>query len=151
MEMKRFLLGGLLLCGLSTVGSAEINRAGALGVGLGLGQPMGVTGKFWLSPNSAVDAMMGYHFGDNFDLHGDFLYHVYPFAPQQSGLPIYIGAGARILAGDDTQFGIRLPFGISYFLPEHRMELFAEIAPVIVLTDIDAAVDGMIGVRIYAF
>ena len=128
----------------------EINHGGALGVGAGLGQPLGVTGKFWFSSLSAVDAMMGYHVDDNFDVHADYLLHAYPFTGVPNGkLPLYVGLGGRILAGDDTQFGLRIPLGLSYLCERTPIELFAEVAPVIRLNGISASVDGMVGIRLY--
>ena len=132
--------------------TGDIARSGSLGIGTALGQPMGVTGKLWLSNMAAIDAMMGYHFSDNFDIHADYLLHSYAFTHvDQGSLPLYFGLGARVLAGDDTQFGIRIPFGGSYLMASQRIEIFAEIAPVIDLTDLGADVDGMVGIRLYTF
>ena len=54
----------------SRVGSAQ-----DLGIGTELGQPIGVTAKYWLNPTLAVDGAMGYHFNHNFDMHSDVLWH----------------------------------------------------------------------------
>ena len=56
----------------SRVGAAE-----DVGFGVQLGQPMGVTGKYWLSSTTAVDGFMGYHFNSNFDIHADYLWHTF--------------------------------------------------------------------------
>src|SRR5258708_3432484 len=89
----------------SRVGSAQ-----DLGFGTILGQPMGVTAKYWLSSTLAVDGAMGYHFSSNFDIHSDILWHSFSsFEVSNGRLPFYVGAGGRILAGDDTQLGLRLP------------------------------------------
>ena len=130
----------------SRVGSAE-----DLGVGVALGQPMGATAKYWLSPSVAVDGMLGYHFGSNFDMHADYLWHSFSSFNISSGrLPFYLGLGGRVLLGDDSQFGFRFPLGASYLFPTDPMELFAEIAPVMKLTSgVGVDIDGIVGIRVY--
>lgn len=152
--MKGFKLG-LLVLGLA-VSSAQamtsrVGSAQDIGIGGAFGQPMGVTGKYWLSSTTAVDAFMGYHFHSNFDLHADYLVHSFSsFNVSQGRLPFFVGLGARINAGDDTHFGLRIPVGLSYLSASDPLEFFAEIAPVIKLTDgVTARVDGMFGFRIY--
>jgi hypothetical protein len=130
----------------SRVGSAE-----DLGLGAAFGQPLGVTGKYWLSSSAAIDAMAGYHFNSNFDLHADYLWHSFSsFDVAQGRLPFYLGLGGRINLGDDSHFGMRLPLGLSYLFPTEPMEAFVEIAPVVkLITKIGLDVDGIIGLRFY--
>src|ERR1039458_1739421 len=119
--MKRlmiFLAFGCVAVGIpaqavtSRVGSAE-----DIGVGIALGQPMGVTGKYWLSSTTAIDGAAGYHFNKNFDMHSDYLWHSFSSFDIENGrLPFYFGIGGRVLLGDDSNFGMRLPIGVS-FLP----------------------------------
>src|SRR5689334_20375013 len=81
----------------SRVGSAE-----DVGVGIQLGQPMGVTGKYWMSSTTAVDAAAGYHFNSNFDMHADYLWHSFSsFEVQNGRLPFYFGMGGRVNLGND--------------------------------------------------
>jgi hypothetical protein len=121
------------------------------GVGVALGQPMGATAKYWLTPSVAVDGMMGYHFNSNFDFHGDYLWHSFSSFNISSGrLPFYLGLGGRVLLGNDSQFGVRFPLGASYLFPSDPLELFAELAPVVKLTSgVGLDIDGLVGARIY--
>jgi len=130
----------------SRVGSAQ-----DLGLGLQLGQPMGVTGKYWLSSTLAVDGFMGYHFNNNFDTHADVLWHSFSSFNVSSGrLPFYIGIGGRVLGGNDSQFGLRIPIGVSYLFPSQPLEAYAEIAPIVeVAPSIGADIDGAVGIRLY--
>jgi hypothetical protein len=130
----------------SRIGSPE-----DLGFGFALGQPMGVTMKYWTTSTSAVDAMMGYHFNGNFDVHADYLVHSYSSFDVSNGrLPIYAGLGARILLGNDSQLGMRLPVGASYLPTGNAIEAFVEIAPVIrLVTKLGIDVDGLVGLRFY--
>ena len=131
--------------------SSRVGAADDLGIGAAMGQPMGVTAKYWLSSSVAVDGMMGYHWNHNFDAHMDYLWHTFSSFNIASGrLPFYLGAGGRILLGDDSQLGLRLPVGASYLFPNDPLEFFAEIAPIVKLTSgIGLDVDGVLGVRIY--
>jgi hypothetical protein len=145
-----------VLCGLMMgrpVG-ADSSRVGAaedLGIGIQLGQPMGVTGKYWLSSTTAVDAAAGYHFNSNFDIHADFLWHSFSsFNVSDGRMPFYLGLGGRVFGGNDSQFGIRLPLGVSYLFPSQPLEAFAEIAPVVkIAPGIGADIDGAVGLRLY--
>src|SRR5882672_8164985 len=130
----------------SRVGSAQ-----DLGIGTELGQPMGVTAKYWLNSTMAVDGAMGYHFNHNFDMHSDILWHSFSSFDVSNGrLPFYLGAGGRVLLGDDSQFGLRLPLGVSYLPSSNPIELFAEIAPVIkIAPGIGVDIDGAVGIRVY--
>ncbi len=147
-----FVLGLLVFQGQAAEAvSSRVGAAEDLGIGFALAQPMGVTGKYWLSSTSAVDAVMGYHWNSNFDMHADYLWHSFSSFYVASGrLPFYLGLGGRVLLGDDSQFGLRFPLGISYLLPNDPIEFFAEVAPVMKLTSgIGADIDGILGVRLY--
>jgi hypothetical protein len=130
----------------SRVGSAE-----DLGVGVALGQPIGVTGKYWLSSTTAVDAVAGYHFNSNFDMHADYLWHSFSSFDVQNGrLPFYFGLGGRVNLGNDSDFGFRLPIGVSFLPSSQPYEFFAEVAPVVVVAPgIGIDIDGLVGVRVY--
>ena len=131
--------------------TSRIGGAQDLGIGLALGQPMGVTTKYWLTSTNAVDGFMGYHFNHNFDAHMDYLFHSYSSFDVSSGrMPFYIGVGGRILLGDNSQLGVRIPLGFSYLPPSQPVEYFVELAPVIqIATSIGADIDGQLGFRIY--
>jgi hypothetical protein len=130
----------------SRVGSAQ-----DLGVGVAMGQPFGFTAKYWLNSTTAVDAAMGYHFNSNLDVHADYLFHSFSSFDVASGrLPFYVGLGGRILLGNSSQLGMRVPVGVSYLFPTDPVEAFVEIAPVVrLITKIGFDVDGMVGVRVY--
>jgi len=114
----------------------EINQAGSFGFGPLLGGPMGLTLKYWLSDKSAVDGALGWSFADpdGFQLHADYLYHVFDLFHIESGqLPLYFGVGGRVkfVQHGDNRAGVRGPIGIAYLLPNTRMEVFGEVAPVL--------------------
>jgi len=146
----------VFLISLLTVSSsyAVISRVGSaedVGVGVQLGQPMGVTGKYWLSSTSAVDGAAGYHFNSNFDIHADYLWHSFSSFDVQNGrLPFYFGVGGRVMLGNDSNLGLRLPLGVSFLTSNEPFEFYAEIAPVIQLvTSLGFDMDGAVGIRVY--
>jgi len=151
MKNKFLFMAPILLASYAQGVTSRVGSAQDLGLGTQLGQPMGVTGKYWMNSTVAIEAVMGYHFGHNFDAHGDVLWHSFSsFNISDGRLPFYVGAGGRMLLGDDSQFGLRLPLGVSYLPSSEPIELYAEIAPVIqLITSLGADIDGAIGIRIY--
>jgi hypothetical protein len=136
---------------------APVNQAGSIGVGPMIGEPMGVTMKYWFSDKIAVDAGAGWSFADpdGFQLHGDFLYHAFNLIPVDQGqLALYFGGGARVKFVDednqDNHAGIRGPVGVSYLIPNTRLEAYAEVAPILDLApDTRLDWDGGVGLRFY--
>ena len=124
-----------------------------LGAGIILGEPTGITAKWWNSNDRAIDLAVAWSTGrnDRFNLHGDYLIHRYDLISVDAGkLPIYYGIGARMGFGDEVDLGVRIPVGIAYEFPNDPFELFFEIVPVLNLypgTDFDA--NGGFGVRYY--
>ena len=135
--------------------SETINAAGNIGVGPLIGEPMGVGVKAWLSETTAIDGGAGWSFADpdGFQLHGDFLFHKFDLFHIESGeLPLYFGVGGRVkfVEHGDNRAGIRGPVGVSYLLPNSRLEFFAEVAPVLDLAPFTRLEwNGGIGVRFY--
>lgn len=153
---KKIRLFAVVVLGLSAVSSvhavsSRVGSAQDLGLGTELGQPMGVTAKYWLNSTLAVDAAMGYHFNSNFDMHSDILWHTFSsFAMTNGRMPFYAGLGGRVLLGNDSQFGLRLPLGASFLPATDPIEIFIELAPVIqVAPSLGADIDGIVGIRLY--
>ena len=135
--------------------TSAINEAGTFGLGLVIGEPIGLTAKFWANDWVAVDAGLGWSFTDpeGTDLHADALFHKFdPFRTDTPELALYAGAGARLKFPDhgDTRVGIRFPVGAAYQIPEHNLEFYAEIAPILDVTpSTRLAWNGGIGIRYY--
>jgi hypothetical protein len=146
-----FLAASLFLTRLAQAITSRVGSAEDIGVGIALGQPMGVTGKYWLSSTAAIDGAAGYHFNKNFDIHSDYLWHSFSsFEVQNGRLPFYFGMGGRVNLGNDSNFGMRLPLGVSYLPSNDPYEFFAEVAPVVrLLKDLGVDIDGVVGVRVY--
>jgi hypothetical protein len=124
---------------------------GAFGAGVILGDPIGPTAKYWLHPNMAIDAGLG--FENDFTVYMDLLWHgwnVFP-KPPEGQLALYLGFGPRFeeLRGED-KLGIRAVGGFDYWFESYPIEVFLEIAPVFQFTpDTDTVFDAGVGLRYY--
>ncbi|MFH5831401.1 hypothetical protein ACG2F4_00830 [Halalkalibaculum sp. DA3122] len=157
--MKKSLSGLLtvsILCLLFSAHSAVAqNQDGKLGVGLMVGEPTGISLKYWQSQQNAIDGGLAWSLGqyDAVHLHADYLWHNYSvFDEVEEGqLPLFYGIGGRLIfTENDAVLGVRVPVGINYLFEESPVGLFLELAPTINLapsTDFD--IGGALGVRIY--
>lgn len=123
-----------------------------LGVGLILGDPTGISFKYWKSRGNAYDAGATWSLDadDAFQLHGDYLWHNFDLTGEER-TPVYYGLGARLrLGGDQAGLGARLPIGITHILTQEPIDIFFEVAPVIsVLPDPGLDLEAGVGVRYY--
>ena len=125
------------------------------GIGVIAGEPTGITGKYLIDNNSAIDAGVGWETsGDNeFHIYGDYLYHLYGLLEVKSGnLPLYFGGGVRFIDRENkkNKFGIRIPVGIEYLFDNVPLGAFIELVPVLNITpDTDFDIEGGIGIRFY--
>jgi hypothetical protein len=144
----KYLLAFACLAALAAPARAQ--KAGDLGAGVALGSPTAVTGKMWIDGTQAVDAGLGWN--SELTVYADYLWHAWDVMPQpsQGKLPLYLGLGGQVRTFRDAEFGIRTVAGAAYWLPNHPIELFAEIVPIFRLTRYTGVgVDGAVGLRVY--
>ena len=130
------------------------------GIGFMVGEPTGLSLKYWIDEESAIDgaAAWSYSENDSFQLHGDYLIHNYELL-EADELPLYWGIGARLKFKDSDGrgrnenyaiFGIRVPFGITYLFEDEPLDLFFEVVPVLDLSpDLDVDINAAVGLRFY--
>lgn len=115
--------------------SAGALAAGEMGIGAMVGNPTGLSAKYWLSETNAVDGGMAMSFGkkSNFSLHSDYLFHNDGALVFQDTHPldVYYGIGGRMEFGDDIELGVRLPVGVAHRIENNRADVFGEIAPIV--------------------
>jgi hypothetical protein len=130
------------------------DNSGKFGAGIILGEPTGVSLKYWLSDVMAVDGAAGWSTADHTDfyLHGDILWHKFDWITVPQGrLPFYFGIGGLVRIRDDNndnQVGIRAPIGLSYMFDREPIDIFVEIGPAIdIAPSVRGDITGGIGIR----
>lgn len=129
--MKRLFLLFFLLMATTKISFAQES---GLGVGVILGEPTGLCGKYWLDNSNAVDfGIAAGLFGENsgFSVHADYLYHNMDMIQWDYKLPVYYGFGVRMRFPTNNQLnlGVRGVVGIMMFINQYPMDVFFEIAP----------------------
>ena len=123
--------------------SFEANKT--FGLGLELGEPTGLNGKYFLSGDRALDFGIGdiYHYVNRSGLHiyGDYLFHPVSLAATDVfELPLYVGIGGRFwdfndtgLTGPNNAFaiGVRGPVGLSMDFNNVPIDIFLQFVPVL--------------------
>jgi hypothetical protein len=140
--MKRLLLVVSLLL-LST---APARADHEFGLGLELGAPTGLAGKYYLKRGFALEAGIGYLESWNayqgLHIHFDGIWHPAVLTRQESfNLAFTIGIGGRVFqhhywvnnnfVDEDTHLGIRVPIGLDMDFFQVHLDLFLEIAVVL--------------------
>lgn len=143
---------------------------GALGVGIVLGSPTGITGKWVAGNHVAFDAAVGIGFGEDLHVHADWLWEGDSLLDEEgANLRWFAGIGGRFELDDDQDcngngndecddeddddedidLGPRVPVGLELrFASVRSLELFAELALGIeIVDDTGLTFDGGIGAR----
>jgi hypothetical protein len=137
----------------SAVASAA--GGGDFGLGIILGEPTGISGKLWISANSAVDGAAAWSLGNNeaLHLHADYLLHNFSLIEVEKGrLPFYYGIGGRIRFADvgDDFIGVRIPVGLTYLFESAPLDIFLEVVPILDLApDTDFDLNAAVGARYF--
>jgi hypothetical protein len=132
-----------LALALAVAASAPDARAqeqkGVLGVGLIIGEPTGLSAKYYLADDTAIDLAVGFSFlGQGIQVHSDFLWHPWVLERQETFvLPVYIGAGLRVHDrntrsgdGDHVRIGLRTVGGVLFDFVTVPLDVFAEVSAV---------------------
>lgn len=161
------LAAGLLALGLSTDAAAtEIGTSRSFGLGLQLGDPVGLTGKFYLGGRTnAIDFVVGSHYYNNdyyysnIALQAAFHWHLVELTSGGGvAIPFRIGVGGFFVAGDyyyndhydDFGLGARVPFGLDFDLEQAPVQFYVELAFDLVLFPYPGPyLDGGVGFRYY--
>lgn len=129
-----------LVCLLALAGPARAQQEkGVFGAGLIVGEPTGVSVKYYLANDTAVDGALGFSaLSQGLQLHSDFLWHPFILESQETFvLPIYVGLGLRVQnrnergsERDQLRIGLRVVGGILFDFTNVPLDVFAEVAPV---------------------
>jgi len=124
----------ILLCLLVSHQSDAQNKD--FGVGIILGEPTGISAKYWVSTENAVDVGVAWAFTSKgfFHIHADYLWHFPDAIESTERFVLYAGVGGRLGFEDDkTRLGVRVPGGIAYWPKGAPIDVFLEVAPILEL------------------
>jgi hypothetical protein len=122
--------------------------------------PVGLNVKGWVSDRQALSGMTSFFIGGTaagapsyWMIQGDYLFHDFNQLEVGEGLfALYVGAGGQftIFEDADNQFAFRVPLGINYLLGSAPVDVFAEVAPTLRVTEpVVLRFDGAIGFRYF--
>jgi hypothetical protein len=146
--IKSLVFSGALLA--TAVAQAE---KGEFDIGIAAISPNGFIAKYWTTETTAIDIFGEWSFNSNeYLMHADILVHDFnKFQLEDMRIAFYYGGGVRVKFADnsdDSIIGVRIPFGVDYFLEEMPVDIFGELAPrVNVYPDTHFGMDVMIGLR----
>lgn len=147
-RLRKTLLA--LACLVVSAGPLWAQKAGDFGAGVILGDPTGVTAKYWRSDRTAIDAGIGFNWEPV--MYADYLWHSWTVLPQprEGKIAAYLGLGAQLRDPDDVEFGLRAVAGAEYWLARYPIEIFVELVPVFTMTPHSrVGVDAGLGLRYY--
>ena len=133
--MKRTYLF-LIVLSLLFITNINLAQQKDFGLGVVLGEPTGISAKFWLTPGTALDFGLGYSFTSSnsvFDFYADYVFHSSDMINSTENFVVYYGPGARlkIKEDSDSRLGVRGVIGILWLPRGTNFDLFIEVAPIL--------------------
>ncbi|MBK9029977.1 MAG: hypothetical protein IPL61_01340 [Myxococcales bacterium] len=141
----------------------EANKG--FGLGIMLGAPTGLSGKYYYASDKAFDFGVGafryYRQRDGLQIHVDHLWHPVSLVSNADfEMPLYLGVGFRLFDFNDdvnhdgTAIGLRAPIGVAFDLNRTPIDIFVELALVVDLfvgydDRYGADLNGAVGFRFY--
>ncbi|PKL81930.1 MAG: hypothetical protein CVV24_12720 [Ignavibacteriae bacterium HGW-Ignavibacteriae-3] len=154
MKLINVVLIAVLFITLSSIKSYSQDKG--FGLGVSLGEPTGLNGKYWLNSSNALDFGLAYsfvHTKSTYSLHADYLFHNSELIKSSRRLPIYYGVGARLHFGNGNKgtLGARGVIGLVWMpMAAAPVDVFIEFAPVFNLfPETSLHIDLSIGGRYY--
>ncbi len=148
--MRRIILSAIFFLSLATAG---LSQGEGLGVGIIVGEPTGVTAKYWLDRTNALDGALAWSFLEDGSLylHANYIHHHFEVIELSSGeMPLYYGGGLKMKFASDFILGLHVPLGIAYHFEEAPLDVFLEIRPGLnLIPETRFDMSGGIGVRYY--
>lgn len=165
--MRNYLLIIIAVIFSTNILSAQGPRNKDFGFGIILGDPTGLTGKFWLDRENAVALSIGNSYFGSFRITGDYLWNFNAFKSRVFSL--YAGPGLVLGIGesggwiyekrgkdywvrkdDDLGIGVRGIFGLNVIPKNTPLEFFVELGVLVgVVPNFGSSGEGAIGIRFY--
>lgn len=133
--------------------SMAVAQDRGFGLGIILGEPTGISGKYWTSSRNAIDGGLAWSFRNHgyFHAHADYLWHFSDLSQTRERFVPYIGIGGRIGAeSESARLGVRIVGGIAFLPRNTPLDIFLEIAPILDLAPAtEMRLNGGIGIRFF--
>src|ERR1051325_7016977 len=166
MKTISLAIGAMLLAlSFAAVTPVLAQQGGRLGAGLVFGEPAGIAWKYQISDRNAVDGSIGSSPYDRYRINAAYLWQSSPF--NEPRLARHYGVGGALGFGrtdylfvdgrnsylfrtQDLGFGVRGVVGMTYLVPRTPMDLFLEVAPLMILAPgTGMGIDAGFGARFY--
>ncbi len=143
---------------------AQVGQGNNFGLGIALGSPSGLTGKYYLNDKNAIQGTVGLGFvdGNHFNVTVDYLYHFNLMGQSAFKLDAYAGFGAYLWKWFDNDnsndnadkkmigIGARIPLGLAFVFAKLPIDIYLEVAPSLtVVGRTGFGVSGALGFRYY--
>ncbi len=125
------------------------------GLGIMVGEPTGLNGKYWISSSNAFVGGLAYSFvkkNSAVSLHLDYLYHNDNLIKSDYRFSVFYGFGGRLrfIEKGENSLGARGVIGVVWLAHQLPIDVFAEFVPVFNLFPATALnLDIGIGIRYY--
>jgi len=147
---KRIVALAIVAIALHVSASAQDH---GFGLGVILGEPTGLSGKYWVSNQNAIDAGMAWSFRRSgfFHIHSDYLWHFPLKAETDQRFTLYAGVGGRLgIVSHDALLGVRIVGGFAFWPKNTPLDIFVEFAPVLDLAPAtEMSANGGVGIRFF--
>jgi hypothetical protein len=144
----------VLACCILLLSLKVYSQKGDVGLGVNLGNPTGISAKYWTGERTAVAASIGYYISriNHLRLNADFLVHPWTFDSEQDLVRLYLGTGFGLGFTSEISVTLRFPLGAVYFFSGLPLEVFAEPVPAVQLAGpggVKFWPEGYLGIRWY--
>lgn len=133
--LSRFVIHSLLMMSL---GHSDKAQASSLGLGLNIGEPTGLSMKYWLDSVHALDGVVAWNLTDStFIIRSDYLIHRDSiFSRKRWPIDFYYGIGGRLHSekhgkSREQHLAGRAPLGLAYRFRRPEIEIYGELAVLI--------------------
>jgi hypothetical protein len=148
----------IIIISVLVIAGVSFSQSSGFGLGIIIGEPTGITGKYWTSETGAIDGAAAWAFSHDggVHLHADYLYHKFGLIKVQKGsFPLYYGIGGRLQFhhhhhDNDDLLGVRVPVGLDYLFASDPFDIFFEVVPILdIVPDTDFSINAAIGFRYF--
>lgn len=133
---------------------SSYSQTRGFGVGIIVGEPTGLSAKYWISTQNALDFGLGYSFvkKGRVHFHMDYLFHNQNIFRSQENFALYYGPGFRLktVENEDARLGVRFNVGLVWLPRNAPIDVFVEVAPLLdIIPATDFFVNAGLGLRFF--